>query len=368
MTRVKLSAVFGGTGPAPVERLVCHPRLPLVAAVDGGRRAVHVLDCGRNELGLLAGIGSESSAYGEVEPWERGMRDAFAVWHPVEPRLLVATEGTVWSWTPTELRELTGLPAGAVYEELLFSPDGDTLWASPSATSSRDVDAIGLVTGEVVVVGVYPQGGAHPSGAVMLTTSQDQGGSRIDFLRVEQGAPADRQLQRLMVLLGNDGYQPPIFSPDGHFFAIRGCAYGETLTAFAFPTLEEVLHEKFDGTEDDGWWRNDITFGAKPGTLWVGTPTGALWSYDLVAGTKTDHGVLAGPPVTAIGCTSLGQLVIGCDNGEILLASINDGAAVDHPVDLDAVRADAAAFLAATEDVPEDVDDVDSFLIAANDD
>ncbi|GAA4010094.1 hypothetical protein GCM10022247_35310 [Allokutzneria multivorans] len=367
MTKVKLSAVFGGASSAPVERVVCHPRLPLVAAVDGGRRAVHVLDCGRDELGLLASIGSGSAAYGEVEPWERGMRDAFAAWHPVEPQLLVATKATVWSWTPTELRELTALPAGAAYEELLFSPDGSTLWASPSSTSSRDMDAIDLATGEVVAVGAYPWGGAHPSGAVMLTTSQDQGSSRIDFLRVEQGAPADRRLQRLMVVLGNDAYQPPIFSSDGRFFAIRGNAYGETLTAFEFPSLEKVLHEEFDGTEDDGWWRNDITFGAKPGALWVGTPTGALWSYDLVAGTKTEHGVLTGHQVTAIGCTSLGHLVIGCDNGEILLASISDGAAADHPIDPDAVRTDVAAFLAATEDVPADIDDVESFLIAAND-
>jgi hypothetical protein len=69
-----------------------------------------------------------------------------------------------------------------------------------------------------------------------------------------------------------------------------------------------------------------------------------------------------------MGATSLGHLVIGCRNGEILLVSVPDGAAADHPVDTLAMRAGVMAYLAGTEDVPDDVGNLESYLIITDGD
>src|SRR6266545_4790711 len=273
MAGVKILARFLVGNGMPVERLLCHPQSPLVAAFDGERPAVHLFDCGQSDLRPLASIGAHAAAYGELDRWDRMLRDPFVAWNPVEPCLMAAIEGTVWCWSPAEVSEVTGLPPDAAYEEL-------------------------------------------------------------------------------------------VFSPDGRYFAIRGNAYGETLDVFAFPSLEQVLRDEFD---DGDWSRHDIVFGAKPGMLWVGTPTGALRSYDLAHdAATTEHGVLADAPVTATGATSLGHLVIGCQNGEILLVSVPDGAAADHPVDVPAMQAGVSAYLAGTEDVPDDVSDLESYLIVTD--
>jgi hypothetical protein len=66
----------------PVERLLCHPRRPLVAAFDGERPAAHVFDCGQGDLRPLATVGASAAPYGEVERWERMLRDPFVVCTP----------------------------------------------------------------------------------------------------------------------------------------------------------------------------------------------------------------------------------------------------------------------------------------------
>jgi hypothetical protein len=344
----------------PVERLLCHPRLPLVAAFDGQRPAAHVFDCGQGDLRPLATVGDGAAPYGKVERWERMLREPFVAWHPVDPLLLAAVEGTLWCWAPPGVAEVTGLPPDAAYEELMFSPDGRTLWATPSTADRWKADAIDLATGTHTVIDWYPWCTAHPAGGVVSTLMLNQGASHALFARVDDATPADLHLQREAVILDCDGYLPAVFSPDGRYFAIRGNAYADTLSVYAFPSLEQVLVERF---EDGDWSRNDITFGARPGMLWVGTPTGALRSYDLTRdGARTDHGTPADAPVSAMATTSLGHLVMGSDNGEILLLSPPHGAAADHPVDPAAMRAGVAAYLAATEDIPADATDIESHL------
>jgi hypothetical protein len=366
MAGVKILARFLLDSGMPVERLLCHPQLPLVAALDGERPAVHVFDCERHELHPLGSIGAHAAAYGEIDWWTRMLRDPFVAWNPVAPLLLAAIEGTVWYWSSAGVGELTGLPPDAAYSELMFSPDGRTLWASPSSTDPGRTDAIDRTTGRVAIVDWYPWGAAHPAGVVVSTLMQNQGASHALFVRVDRARPADRHLQRESIILDADGYLPAVFSPDGRYFAIRGNAYRETLHVHAFPSLQQVLYDEF---EDGEWWRNDIVFGAKPGMLWIGTPTGALRSYDLAHdAAETEHGVLADAPITAMGATSLGHLVIGCRNGEILLVSVPGGAAADHPVDTLAMRAGVVAYLAGTEDVPDGVGNLESYLIITDGD
>ncbi len=364
MAGVKILARFLVGNGMPVERLLCHPQSPLVAAFDGERPAVHVFDCGHSDLRPLASIGAHAAAYGEVDRWDRMLRDPFAAWNPVEPCLMAAIEATVWCWSPAEVSQVTGLPPDAAYEELVFSPDGRTLWAAPSSVDRCKANAIDRTTGKVAVVDWYPWSVAHPAGGVVSTLMLNQGASHALFARVDRARPADRHVQRRAIILDNDAYLPAVFSPDGRYFAIRGNAYGETLDVFAFPSLEQVLRDEFN---DGDWSRHDIVFGAKPGMLWVGTPTGALRSYDLAHdAATTEHGVLADAPVTAMGATSLGHLVIGCQNGEILLVSVPDGAAGDHPVDAPAMQAGVSAYLTGTEDVPDDVGDLESYLIVTD--
>lgn len=108
-----------------VERLVCHPRLPLVAGLDSERPAVHAWD--RRELKHLGTVGADSAGYEEEHGWERVERKPVVAWHPDEPLLLVAGEGQVVRWTAAGQSAPEGLPAGAGYRWLAFGPNGRTL-------------------------------------------------------------------------------------------------------------------------------------------------------------------------------------------------------------------------------------------------
>ncbi|CAG6391895.1 hypothetical protein SCOCK_140093 [Actinacidiphila cocklensis] len=102
-----------------VERLVCHPRLPLVAGLGGERPAVHVWSCQAGQLRELGCVGAESDGYGDAVGWERIERTPALAWHPDEPRLLVAGgEYGVVQWTPAGLSAADAVPPAADYRGL----------------------------------------------------------------------------------------------------------------------------------------------------------------------------------------------------------------------------------------------------------
>ena len=197
-------------------------------------------------------------------------------------------------WTPAGLSELEGLPPTAAYRSLAFSPDGHTLWASPSSGDEGNAwessDSLDLASG---TVGAGPHGdtgvAAHPAGGLVAALCSDQGATLGLFARVDQeSTPAAMRVLRRALILDADGYETPILSADGRHFAIRGNAYENSLEAFEFPSLDRVLATTL-GEPNPGypyaqkwldqmraWSRHNIAFGALPGVLWVATPTGTL--------------------------------------------------------------------------------------------
>jgi WD40 repeat protein len=125
---VEILARAGGTH---AERLVCHPRLSLVAALDSERPAVHIWDCGGGSLAELGTVGASAVGYPE-DGWQRRLQTPALAWHPDQPYLAVAGRGAVTQWTPAGTSALNGSPPGSGYLSLAFSPDGRTLWATPS--------------------------------------------------------------------------------------------------------------------------------------------------------------------------------------------------------------------------------------------
>ena len=235
-----------GSG-VPVEQLVCHPRLPLVAGLDSERPSVHVWDCGAGELHELGTVGADSTAYGDAFGWKRTRRTPAAEWHPDQPLLLVAGEGGVVQWTPAGLSELEGLPPTAAYRSLAFSPDGHTLWASPSSGDEGNAwessDSLDFASGTVGAGPRWDTGVAvHPAGGLVAALCSDQGATLGLFARVDQeSTPAAMRVLRRALILDADGYGTPIFSAGGRHFAIRGNAYGNSLAVFEFPSLDRVL-------------------------------------------------------------------------------------------------------------------------------
>jgi len=52
------------------------------------------------------------------------------------------------------------------------------------------------------------------------------------------------------------------------------------------------------------WSRVNLAFAARPGVLWVGTPTGALVEVDVETQRAVEHDMLAGSPVSALAATA----------------------------------------------------------------
>ncbi|GAB2583772.1 hypothetical protein GCM10027087_25040 [Paractinoplanes abujensis] len=332
----------------PVERLVAHPRLALVAGVDVTRPAVNVWDLSLRPVGTVSG---DADSYGNLPAWERRKQVPELAWHPYEPVLLVTAGGVLWRWTPDGV---TTWPTE--YGSLAFSPDGGTVWASPASDGGEDAWlASDVVEHDAGVVGAGPRWDTgvaeHPAGGLVLTLASDQGATLVLFARAE-----DRRMRirSRALVLDADGYETPVWSPDGRHFAVRGNAYGQSLEVYSFPALERqvalTLREPApvstppDWTEFAlNWLRNDIAFGPDPDVLWMGTPEGALLALGLAAGTATVHPV-GGAGVTALARTASGQLVMADRDGGLVLLSV-PGA----PVTPDA--AGVAAFLAGTEPI-----------------
>jgi hypothetical protein len=161
------------------------------------------------------------------------------------------------------------------------------------------------------------------------------------------------RVQRRALILDVDGYETPVFSPDGRLFAIRGNAYENTLEVFEFPSLLRVFATSLgERSELGAWSRHNIAFGTQPGVLWIGTPNGTLMELDLPQQKTVEHEVLSGSPVTGLAATATGELVVAGGSGELVLLSA-DGDATDTRA---TARAAVTAFLDATSDVPGDGD------------
>ncbi|MEU6141211.1 WD40 repeat domain-containing protein [Streptomyces sp. NPDC047081] len=371
MTVVETVARVASSGGAPVERLVCHPRLPLVAGLDAERPAVRVWDCAEGRLRELGTVGGESAVYGDALGWDRMNRTPSVTWHPEEPLLVVASEDGVARWTSAALSELPGPPPHARYDDVAFSPDGRTLWASPSSGDEggawESSDVVDLASGTVSRGPRWDTGVTeHPAGGLVVTLCSDQGATLGLFARVDPGAPATMRVLRRALVLDCDGYETPVFSADGRHLAIRGNAYDNSLEVFEFPSLRRILATTL-GEPSPGypyppewleqmqaWSRHNIAFGALPGTLWVGTPAGTLVEVDIEGQHAFEHDMLGGAPVTGLAATPTGDLVVATGAGDLVLLAVR--AAEARPTAGDASKATVAAFLAATSEVPEDGD------------
>lgn len=342
--------------------------LPLVAGEESrdiGCPVAHVWDFGGGrlrELGTVSAAGRGHSRWGFAMSWEPG--ESLLVAANCE---ITGAAATVARWTPSGVTGLAGLPPTYRYTYMEFSPDGRALWASPSAGDPGWAlsDIVDLATGTIWAGQRWDTGVAvHPGGGLAATLASEAGGTCLVFARVDQGrGPAAMRLLRRAVLLDDDGYMPPVFSPDGRYLAIRGSSYGHFLHAFEFPSLRHVLARDLDPRPADmsyqelvdwfgAWARHNIAFGARPGVLWAGTPAGALIETDLDSGQAATHHVPGGSPVTALAAAADGDLIVATGAGELALVSVTAGHRTAPPPD--ALEAQAAAFLAGTSVVPDD--------------
>ncbi|RKE18101.1 WD40 repeat domain-containing protein [Streptomyces sp. TLI_171] len=349
-----LARVHTAGDGSPVEQLTCHPRLPLVAGTAGGSRLVRIWDFSGGRLRELAHVdlGPEPAEH-PTGHWP-GQRLPLA-WHP-EEALLYVTDGTgLTRWTPDGPSKVE--PSPAPYGHLAFSPDGDHLWASPSADDRETSDVLDLATGSTGTARGWDTGvAAHPSGALLATLVSDQGATYCLFARPAAGGM--RPLRHALIL-DVDGYGTPLFSADGRHLAIRGNAYFDSVDVFAFPSLRRILSVSLrEPGESEEWPQQNLAFGAAPGVLWIGSPTGTLLELDVATREAVEHELLAGVALSALTSTATGHLLAARADGELVLLSAHPA-----PAATAAAGDDVAAFLAATEDVPDDGDLEDHLVI-----
>ncbi|MER6675689.1 hypothetical protein [Streptomyces sp. NPDC000983] len=401
-------------GGGRVERVLCHPLLPLAVAWDVERPAVRVLDLSAGRLREVGCVGGESAPYERELGWNRMRRTPAAAWHPELPSLVVATEEGLVGWGAeggvvpfpgaggvafpdsggdrgTAFPEAgvnsagAGAPGGVRYRDVAFSPGGRSLWASPSPEGGSDSwersDVIDPGSGRVLAgAGTRWDTGvaAHPGGGLVATLRSDQGATHVIFGRVaDEAGPAPMRVLRRALILDADGYGTPVFSADGRHLAVRGNAYFNSVDVFAFPSLERVLSvplgEPSPGfpypdewlAEMRSWSRQNIAFGPRPGELWIGTPKGTLVAVGVDGGEAVEHDVLTGAPVTALDATATGDLLMADGQGDLTLLAVRSGTA---PPDRGEPAAAVAAFLASTSEVPEDGADLQEHLVITDGD
>ncbi|MFJ3762935.1 hypothetical protein [Streptomyces sp. NPDC090080] len=373
-------------GERSFEQLRCHPRLPLVACLDSERPAVHIWDCGAGQLRELGSVGLTSNAYGDAFGWERAERTPAAAWHPHQPLLVVTGEDGLRQWTPAGVVEPEGAPAAAAYRSLAFSPDGQTLWGSPSFRDEgggwESSDVLDLASGTIGAGPRWDTGVAeHPGGGLVATLASDQGATHCLFARVDQwAAPAAMRPLRRALILDCDGYETPLFSADGRHIAVRGNAYDNSVEVFEFPSLHRVLATTL-GDPSPGypypqewldqmkaWSRHNIAFGSRPGVLWIATPVGALVEVDLETRQAVEHDVLTGSHLSALAATATGELLVAGSVGELVLLSVLTGSTLSRSTQTrttsrDVSRAAAIAFLEATAEIPDDGNHLETHLV-----
>jgi hypothetical protein len=284
--------------------------------------------------------------------------------------LLVATAGRVQRWTPADVAELPGISPRAEYRALAFDPNGQMLWAAPSADDRDDAwTSSDVLDPDSGVIGTGPRWDTamvtHPGGALLLTLQSDQGATLGLFARVDQSTePVSWRVLRRALILDADGYEAPVFSSDGRHLAVRGNAYENSLEVFEFPSLNRVLATTL-GDPNPGypypaewleqraaWSRQNIAFASEPGMLWVGTPDGALLEIDIDGERASRHDVLDRAPIAAL-AASQGQLVVATSASELVIVNIRRESIESRDVQPDAL---VQAFLESTSDAPDDFD------------
>lgn len=366
-------------GGSFVERLVCHGRLPLIAGLDSARPAVHVWELGSGGLQQLGIVDAGVVAY-PPEVWKRyGLVPSLA-WHPHEPRLAVTGAAGLQGWTPDGSFVVAGAAPSAAYRDVAFSPDGRTLWASPTSTLDEDEawqqsDALDLVTGALRVGPRWDSGVVeHPGGGLVVTLSSDQGATDVLFARPDDAVPASMRILRHAIILDADGYEAPVFSDDGRYLAVRGNAYVQSLDVFEFPTMRKVLHttlgEPYPGypyppewlEEQARWSRYNIAFAPRSAVLLVGTSRGGIVEIDLDSGSVSEHHVVSGP-ISALALMPTGQLVVADRTGQLAVVDApGDAGRTIRPPVATAARARVEEFLATTTELPHDAD-MDASLV-----
>jgi WD40 repeat protein len=219
-----------------VERLLCHPRLPLIASWDAGRPAIRIWEYPDRQVRELGTVGADSADYGDVIGYDRFKRTPSAAWHPDQPLLVVADGKSMVRWSPSGARAIDGVPPTEYVREVAFSPDGRTLWISPAGGEDGWESSITLdvASGTTAAGPPWDTGvAAHPGGGLLVTLQSDQGATLVLFSR--DTGPVLRPLRRALVL-DCDGYEAPAFSPDGRYLAVRGNAYDNSLEVFEFPS------------------------------------------------------------------------------------------------------------------------------------
>jgi hypothetical protein len=356
-----------------VERLVCHARLPLIAGLDAVRPAVHVWESGPDGLRELSIVHADADAY-PPEPWKRHGLVPSLAWHPHEPSLVVTGSAGLQRWTPDGTAMLGSTSVGAGYRYVAFSPDGRTLWASPTSSLDRDEawrrsDALDLATGAVRLGPGWDTGVVqHPGGGLVVALSSDQGATDVLFARPGEGIAANFRVLRDAIVLDVDGYVAPVFSDDGRYLAIRGNAYVQSLDVFAFQSMRKVLHttlgEPYPGypyppewlAEQSRWSRHNVAFAPQSAVLLVGTSAGGVVEVDLDSGQVFEHEV-ASASVSALAVTSTGRLVIADRSGRVHVRTVpRDTGHGTRPADATVARASVEEFLAATAELPDDAD------------
>jgi hypothetical protein len=364
-------------GDAYALRLVCHPRLPLIAGLDSSRPAVHVWEFGPAGLRRAGVLGADTQRYPD-EPWKRYRLIPAVAWHPREPLLLVTSESGLRQWSPGGLTPPAGAVAGAAYRSVAFSPDGSTVWASPSSqgdegTAWLSSDTFDPTTGELrrgprwdtAVV-------EHPGGGLVVTLSSDQGATDLLFARPDGDHPVGLRVLRNAIILDVDYYVAPIFSDDGRYLAVRGNAYVQSLDVFEFPSLRKVLHtalgDPYPGypyppewlAEQATWSHHNIAFTA-PGTLLVGTPKGTLIEIDLDSEQAVERQVCDGE-ISALATLPTGELVLA-DRAGRLTVMPTPAPGPHHPAATEIGAHDRVAeFLAGTAELPADADLSDALV------
>jgi hypothetical protein len=352
-----------------IERLVSHARLPLVAGLDAKRPAVHVWDVTGSMLRHVDTVGSGAPPYDEVDGWERMERTPSVAWHPRDPQLAIAGHGGLKQWTVSGLENVSVTSSHARYRFVAYSPDGSTIWASPSAwkpaagadEAAGDAvdwdrsDAVHLATGVVVQSTRWDtEVVEHPGGGLVFTLSSDQASTLGLFARVDDARPAAMRVLDRALILDADGYDSPLFSPDGRFLAIRGNSYEDTLQVFDFPSLRQVFGVVLDDPkagQASSRSRHDIAFAAGS-ILLVGTPDGEIVEIDLTSGAEVRHDVLVGSRVTALAIASTGAVLVATDAGDLnVLEGLVNWPGTDRGVP-GASSHVVEAFLKATSTVP----------------